>query len=129
MDTLDAMDLIRVLLVEGNPIFLHIAMLLLEKHYHNHVAVVGVAGGSEDALAKARNLQPHVILLDLGIPGLRSLDIIPRLRTILPRARIIALGLLDTNSLRQSAIAAGADDFIPKAMLNSHLLPAIHPSV
>jgi DNA-binding NarL/FixJ family response regulator len=129
MNTIDTMDLVRVLLVEGNPIFLHIAMLLLQKHYHNQVAVVGVAGESEDALTQARNLQPNVILLDLGIPGLRSLDIIPRLRTILPRARIIALGLLDTNSLRQSALAAGADDFIPKAMLNSHLMPAIERTV
>lgn len=129
MDTIGTIEMVRVLLVEGNPIFLQIAMLLLKKHYRDQVSVVGVAGEGEDAVEKASSLQPHVILLDLGMPGLKSLDIIPRLRTILPCVRIIALGLLDTNSLRQAALAAGADDFIPKAMLNSGLMPAIQRGV
>jgi len=116
---------VSILLVEGNPIFMRIVMLLLQKHYRHEIVVVGVAGGSEDALTQARELRPNVILLDLGMPGLNSIEMIPRLRSILPQVVIIALGLLDTNGLRQAALASGADDFIPKASLNTDLMPAI----
>ncbi|NJP05111.1 MAG: response regulator [Chloroflexaceae bacterium] len=116
---------IPVLLVENNPIFLRIALLLLQKHYHNEVVVIGAAGRGEDALIQARELRPSVVLLDLGMPGLTSLEIIPRLRKILPCVGIVALGLLDTYGSRQAALSAGADEFIPKASLNSDLMPAI----
>lgn len=116
--------MIQVLLVESNPIFLHIVMLLLQEHYGNHVTVVGVADDDRDALTKAQHLQPHVVLLDF-MPNLINRDIIPRLRSMLPRVQIIALGLFNTHRSREAALAAGADEFIPKPLLSSQLLCAL----
>jgi len=44
---------------------------------------------------------------------------------MLPKVGIIALTVLDTNGYRQAALAAGADDFVAKASLDTDLLPAI----
>jgi len=114
---------IAVLLVDDNATFLRIATRFLQDH--DDVVVVGVAGGGEEGLAQAQDLQPDIVLVDLAMPGLSGLEMIPRLRATLPEVGIIALTVLDTNSYRQAALAAGADDFVSKATLNTTLLPAI----
>jgi DNA-binding NarL/FixJ family response regulator len=117
------MNPISVLLVDDNPRFLRIATRFLQEH--DDVVVVGAAGGGEEALTLAQDLQPDIVLIDLAMPGLSGLETIPRLRAVLPEVGIIALTVLDTNSYRQAALAAGADDFVPKASLSTELLPAI----
>jgi DNA-binding NarL/FixJ family response regulator len=114
---------ISVLLVDDNPGFLRIATRFLEQH--DDVVVVGAAGGGEEALALAQDLEPDIVLVDLAMPGLSGLETIPRLRAMLPGVGIIALTMLDTNSYRQAALAAEANDFVPKASLDTDLVPAI----
>jgi DNA-binding NarL/FixJ family response regulator len=114
---------ISVLLVDDNPAFLRIAARFLQEH--GDVAVVGAAGGGEEALAMAQDLQPDIVVIDLAMPGLSGLEAIPRLWAVLPGVSIIALTVLDTNSYREAALAAGANDFVAKVSLNTDLLPAI----
>jgi DNA-binding NarL/FixJ family response regulator len=114
---------ISVLLVDDNPAFLRIATRFLQEH--GDVAVVGAAGGGEEALALAQDLQPDIVVIDLAMPGLSGLEAIPRLWAVLPGVSIIALTVLDTNSYREAALAAGANDFVAKVSLNTDLLPAI----
>lgn len=114
---------ISVLLVDNNPRFLRIATRFLQEH--DDVTVVGAAGGGEEALALAQDLQPDMVLIDLAMPGLSGLETIPRLRAVLPKVGIIVLTMLDINSYRQAALAAGANDLVPKVTLNTDLLPAI----
>jgi DNA-binding NarL/FixJ family response regulator len=116
---------ISVLLIDDNPIFLRILARFLEERSQLEVIVVGSADGGEKALAKTPLIKPHVILVDLAMPDIHGLELIPRLRKIAPDAIIIALTLMDPRSYRASAIAAGADDFVSKATLETDLLPAI----
>ena len=116
---------ISVLLVDDNPIFLRILTRFLEERSRLEVIVVGSADGGEKALAKAPLLKPQVILVDLAIPDIHGLELIPRLRVLLPDATIIALTLMDPGSYREAVMAAGADDFVSKATLETDLLPAI----
>lgn len=117
------MESISVLLVDDNPIFLNIVAQFLRAS--PDVVVVGTASGGEEALAKAEESRPQVILLDLAMPDIPGLEVIPRLRSILPEVSIIALTLLATEGYRQAALSAGAQDFISKAKLSQELLPAI----
>jgi DNA-binding NarL/FixJ family response regulator len=119
------MDPVSVLLVDDNPTFLRIATRFLQEHYRDEVVVVGTAGGGQEALIKARDLRPQVILLDLAMPDLPGLEAIPRLRAALPEVGIIALTVHNSNGYRQAALAAGADEFVSKANLSTDLLPAI----
>jgi DNA-binding NarL/FixJ family response regulator len=114
---------IRVLLVDDHESFLRVATEFLQRHHE--LAIAGALRGGEEALAQAQDLQPQVVLIDLNMPGLNGLETISRLRATLPEVGIIALTLLDVNTYRQPALAAGADDFVRKAKLTTDLLPAI----
>jgi DNA-binding NarL/FixJ family response regulator len=90
------------------------------------ILVVGTAGSAEEALEKAKELQPQVILLNLLVmPGLGDLSAIPRLRSMMPDVGIIVLSVLDAKAYREAALTAGADDFVAEASLYTDLIPAI----
>jgi DNA-binding NarL/FixJ family response regulator len=114
---------ISVLLVDDNPTFLRILGDFLGEE--EDILVVGMARSGEEALVKAKELRPQVVLLDLAMPGLNGFNTIPRLRSMMPDVGIIALTVLDANGYREAALTAGADDFVAKANLNTHLVPAI----
>ena len=114
---------ISVLLVDDNVTFLHILIDFLREE--EDILVVGTARSGEEALARVNELQPQVILLDLAMPGLGGFKTIPRLRNVTPGVGIIVLTVLDTNGYCEAALAAGADDFVAKANLNTDLIPAI----
>jgi DNA-binding NarL/FixJ family response regulator len=114
---------ISVLFADDNPAFLRIATRFLQQY--DDIVVVGAAGGGEEALALAQELQPDIVVMDLAMPGLSGLEAIPRLRAVLPGVGIIALTVLDTNGYREAALAAGADDFVAKASLDTDLVLAI----
>jgi len=114
---------ISVMLVDDNPIFLKAATQFLEAH--ESVVVVGTADGGEEALKKAQELRPQVILIDLAMPRVPGLEVIPRLRGLLPEVVIVALTVMNANSFRQAALKAGADEFIPKSAMRTDLLPTI----
>ncbi len=116
---------ISVLLVDDNPIFLRILTRFLEERSRLEVIVVGSADGGEKALTKAPLLRPQVILVDLAMPDIHGLDLIPRLRGLMPHVIIIALTLMDPNSYREAVMTAGADGFVSKATLEEDLLPTI----
>jgi len=111
---------IRVLVVDDNEAFRRVATDFLQRH--DELIVVGAICEGEEALAKAQDLGPQVILIGLDKPGLA---ILPRLRNMLPGVGIIALTLLEGNAYRQAAMAAGADELVRKAELTTELLPAI----
>jgi CheY-like chemotaxis protein len=96
---------IRVLVVDDNEAFLRVATDFLQRH--DDLIVVGAICEGEEALAQVQDLQPQVILIGLDTPGL---EILPRLRNILPGVGIIALTLLEGNAYRQ---AGGAGQPIP----------------
>ena len=115
---------VSVLLVDDHPPFLRIATNFLEEHCKD-VVVLGAASGGEEGLAQAHDLRPDIVLCDLSMPGLSGLETIPRLRAALPEMGIIALSCHEANGYREAALAAGADEFIPKTSLATDLLPAI----
>ena len=118
---------IRVLLVGDHEVFLRAATAFLELHHE--LVIVGTAGGGEEALLKARELEPQVVLIDVEMRGPSGLETIPRLRALLPAVGIVAMSLMDGGSYadiyRRAALAAGADDLVSKANLATELLPAI----
>jgi DNA-binding NarL/FixJ family response regulator len=116
---------VSVLLVDDSAVFLGAAGQFLQEHYAEEVNVVGTACGGDQAIVRAEALRPHVIVLDLRMPGMTGLEVVPWLRTLLPAVRIIMLTQLDGRGYREAALAAGADEFVSKASMDTDLLPAI----
>lgn len=115
---------ISVLLVDENLTFLRIVMRFLGAC--DDIVVVGTVSEGEEALARARELEPDVVLVDTAMSSLRGgLKFISHLRAMLPHIGIIVLALIGTDGYRQAALEAGADDFVPKAAMGADLLSAI----
>jgi DNA-binding NarL/FixJ family response regulator len=114
-----------VLLIDDNPLFLRILARFLADYGEGAVQVVGSVVGGRGALAMAGELRPDVVLLDLRMPDVSGLELLPRLRSLLPTARLVAVSLMDPDSSRPAALAAGADAFVEKMHLERDLLPAL----
>jgi CheY-like chemotaxis protein len=78
--------------------------------------VVGEAGLALEALVMADIVHPHVIVLDVSLPGMNGVDVIPSLKARCPDAVIIVFSAFD--ALRDEALAAGAFDVVDKAGMN-----------
>ncbi len=92
------MNPISILLVDNNSSFREIVTRFLQEHFSAEVVVVGTANESEEALTYAQDMQPQVILLDLGVPGMTNLSTISRLRQMLPEVQIISMCLVDADA-------------------------------
>lgn len=120
---------IRVLLVDEEPAFLHIAQTYLEAHHADEIEVLESARSGEEGLTKAQLLSPQVLLLGLNPPGLSGLQMIPLLRIIFPEMRIIALTLKDSERSRRAVLAAGANDLVSKTSMRIDLVSAIRSAM
>ena len=114
---------IRILVVDDNATFLEIVLEYLRRH--DQLAVVGATQRSQEALALAQQVHPQGVLLDLCMPDLPGLEVIPHLRASLPGVGIIILTQHSLEAYRQAALAGGADEFVSKQRLIPDLLPAI----
>ena len=111
---------VRVLLADDSLVFLKTLQHFLQKCHE--LKIVGVAHNGREALALAKAERPDIILLDLLMPELSGLEIIPDLRASLPNSRVIVLSLL---GYREIAAIVGADEFVFKPELATELVPAI----
>ncbi|MCX7682596.1 MAG: response regulator transcription factor, partial [Anaerolineae bacterium] len=118
------MEPISVMLVDDNPSFLNAAVQFLEACCEE-VTVVASCSSGQEALEKARELRPHIILLDMMMPGISGLSIIGPLKQSFPDTAIIALTVMEAPNFRKAALAAGADAFVPKSAMHMDLLPTI----
>lgn len=116
---------LSALLVDDNPHFLRILARFLAAHGDRTVQVVGTVVGGRDAVAQAVWLRPDVVLVDLNMPDVPGLQLLPQLRRTLPDAILVALTLTEPGEYRKDALAAGADEFVSKASLECDLIPAI----
>ena len=75
--------------------------------------VVGQAGLALESLVMADVVRPDVIVMDLSLPGMSGIDVIPSLKAALPDVVIVVFTAFDT--MRQKALAAGAFEVVDKA--------------
>jgi len=119
------MNRVSLLIGDGNLDFLNALRFFLHRHTKEGLEVVGLATDDSELLSKAHALRPRIVVLNLRMALLSSLNVIPALRRAVPDIRAILLTLLESEGYRQAALATGADDFVSKLHLFTDLLPAI----
>ena len=116
-------DPIRLLIVDDHAVVRQGLRMLLTQRYG--IEVVGEAGDGETAVTLASELRPDVILMDLVMPGMDGREAISQMRTEDPRARVLVLTSLGSESHMAAAVRAGAAGFLSKDSSPDDLVNAI----
>jgi DNA-binding NarL/FixJ family response regulator len=114
---------VRILLVEDFEPFRNLIRILLEGKPHLQI-VAEVADGQE-AVRKAAELKPTLILLDIGLPSLNGLDVAGQVRELSPDSKIIFVSQESSPEFVQEALSLGASGFVTKTRVANDLVPAI----
>jgi len=103
---------IRVLVVEDHTLFRKgIVSLLANEHDFD---VVGEAANGREAIERARELRPDVILMDISMPEMDGLEATRQIKTEVPSARIVILTISEDDRNLFEAIKSGAQGYVLK---------------
>lgn len=114
---------IRVLLADDHAVLRAGLRLLLTGQ--NEFEVVAEASTGSEALSLAERLQPDLILLDLSMPNLGGMDILPTLRKMVPSIKILILTMHDDPQYLRQALKHGASGYVLKKAADAELISAI----
>ena len=89
------------------------------------LVVIGEAADGWEAIRKARELRPALVIMDLRMPGINGLDATRELKRQIPETRVLILGQYDLEEYRKAAAASSASGYVIKRSLISAFLPAI----
>jgi DNA-binding NarL/FixJ family response regulator len=114
---------IRILVTDDHTVLRTALAALLERE--EDMTAVGQAATADQAVIKARDLQPDVILLDVVMPRKSGFDALPELRKVAPEARVIMLSMQTSPSSIRQALNSGAAGYLAKHASETDLLDAI----
>jgi DNA-binding NarL/FixJ family response regulator len=103
-----------VLLVDDHALFRQGLASLLSAH--DGIEVVGQAANGEEALDKAIELVPDLILMDINMPGINGLEATKRIKEELPHTRIVILTVSEDDHDLFDAVRNGAEGYLLKTL-------------
>jgi DNA-binding NarL/FixJ family response regulator len=112
---------LRILIVDDEPQIRSILQKMIERH--EGWMVCGEASDGVEAIEKARELKPDLILLDISMPNLDGLSALPRIREQCPSSEILMLTLHESLEMARVSSAAGAWGYIAKSLASTELVP------
>jgi len=117
------MDKIKILVVDDHAVLRDGIHALLG--LHDDIEIVGEASEGKEAVAKAQELMPDVVIMDIAMPGMDGLEATRRIRKKHPKMKVLVLTQHDNKEYVLSVIKAGASGYVPKRALGSELVSAI----
>jgi DNA-binding NarL/FixJ family response regulator len=91
--------------------------------------VVAEAADGLEAIQKAEELQPDLIVLDIGLTKLNGIEAARRILQLSPSSKIVFLSQLDDPDIVQAALGTGAQGYVHKTDVRSDFLPAIQAAL
>jgi len=114
---------LRILLVDDFASWRsYVASVLQERECFE---VVGEAADGQEAIEKATELQPDLILMDIAMPKLNGIEAARRIRDRAANSKIVFISLEISDELAEAAVAVGAQAYIAKREIRAKLLPTI----
>lgn len=91
----------------------------------DYAVVIGVVQSGEDAVRKAGELKPDVIIMDVKMPGIDGPRATAQIKQALPDTQILALSVSTEPAYVRAMIASGASGYVLKARAHKELLFAL----
>jgi DNA-binding NarL/FixJ family response regulator len=114
---------ISVLLVDDHGVLRDGVRRLLESNAD--IKVIGAADDGREAVAKAAELRPDVVVMDISMPGLNGLEATRRIAERAPAAGVVVLSMHSSAELVRAAFAAGARGYLLKESAGDEVVKAV----
>jgi two-component system response regulator NreC len=114
---------VRVLIVDDHAVVRAGLRLLIDAE--DDLEAAGEAGSARDAIFRARELEPDVILMDVVMPDGNGLDAIPTLLHEHPETKVLMLSMQDDPQYVRQAFSAGASGYVLKEAADTEVVSAI----
>jgi two-component system, NarL family, response regulator NreC len=117
------MPKIRCLLVDDHTLFRQGVRRLLESE--NDCEVVGESPDAGDAMEKARELRPDIVLMDIAMPGLSSFEAARQIRKNRPETKVLFLTMYEDEDYLVQCLEVGAAGYVLKDTPSQQLVTAV----
>ncbi|MFT4724747.1 MAG: two-component system response regulator NreC, partial [Colwellia sp.] len=115
--------MIRVLIADDHTILRHGLVSLLSKD--DDIQVVAEAADGLEAVSKALELKPTVIVIDISMPGLNGMEAVKRLNGQLPGTKVLVLTMHEEQEYVIHMVRAGASGYLLKDSASDELIDAV----
>jgi two-component system response regulator NreC len=114
---------IKILIAEDHGVMRAGLRALLEDEAG--IEIIGEAENGEEVLRLASELNPDIVLMDVGMPEMGGIEATRRLKNLYPHIQVLMLTVYEEESLLREAIKAGAAGYIIKRAAEEELMTAI----
>lgn len=118
-----ALTRMRVLIVDDHELVRRGVRAFLGSH--SNWEVCGEAVNGADAVAKARELNPDIVVMDISMPEMNGLEATRQLRSALPSVEVLILSQHESAEMARQALQAGARGYVVKGSVGRDLLTAL----
>jgi DNA-binding NarL/FixJ family response regulator len=119
-----ATPLVRVLVVDDFEPFRRLVAKVLQQQPELQI-ICEVSDGLE-AVQKAEEIQPDLVLMDIGLPNLNGIEAAQRIRKLSPESKIVFVSQETSTDVVQGAFASGASGYVHKMNARNELLTAVN---
>jgi DNA-binding NarL/FixJ family response regulator len=113
----------KILVVDDSDRFRQFLVLSLRRRAE--FQLINEASDGLEAVERAEELKPDLILMDIGLPGVNGIEAWRRIREVSPNSKILFVSLESSADVVREALDLGAQGYILKAAAASELLPAV----
>lgn len=116
-------DPITVVMIDDHALMRDGLREILETH--DDITVVAEAGDSDGAITAVEKHKPHVVLLDVEIPGADVSETVQRIKIVSPATEVIILSMYDGPHLLQRLLGLGIRGYLLKSVTSAELVAAV----
>ena len=114
---------VRILIVDDFVLFRQLVRSILVGN--SKLQIVGEASDGLEAVQKALELTPDLILMDIGLPSLNGIEAARQILKLVPESKILFLSQESSAEVMQEALSLGACGYVVKVNAGIELIPAI----
>ena len=115
--------MITIVLVDDHSILLATLKIFLDTQ--EGISVIGTTNDALHAVELIKTKTPDVVLLDISMPKISGIDLIPKIKKVSPDSKILILTMFEDKQYMQKVLDAGASGFLVKKAMDYDLVYAI----
>jgi len=116
--------MIRIIIADDQTLFLE-GLATFLRAYTDDIEVIARASNGKEALSRAREFAPDIILMDVHMPEMDGVEATERILAELPDVKIVMLSTYDEDEYVERALALGASGYLLKDISPTELIASI----